>query len=79
MAGYLSPRHLAVREQLINELRVHIKNGIGIQAAARKAKMDPKDVSKFLRFEIPASISKVQDLGEAVGLKLVMKWERKDN
>lgn len=75
MAGYVSTKHQEAKEELIVSLRVYIRHAGGIPAAAKKMKMDQHDLAAVLRLDRTVSVSKLQDMGEAIGVKLVMKWE----
>lgn len=77
MAGYISYEHAEAKVKLIIGLRTYIKHFGGVSAAAVKMKMDPHDLHAILRLDRSVSLSKLQDMGMALGVKLVMKWEAK--
>lgn len=78
MAGYVSTKHQEAKEDLIIGLRIHIKSIGGIPEAAKKVKMDQHDLAAVLRLDRSVSVSKIQDMGDALGLRLIMKWEPKN-
>lgn len=76
MAGYTSPKQQEAKDDLIIGLRTFVANKRGgITEAAHKAKMDPQELSKILRLERAISLPRLFHLGEALGLKLTMRWE----
>lgn len=57
-------------------LRVYSLHRYGsVAAAAKKIGMNENDLAKVLRLERPVSLSKLEEIGKAVGLKLSMRWE----
>lgn len=74
MAGYISPKQRDAKEELIICLRTHIRHTGGVSEAARKIKMSENDLSKVLRLERAVSLSKIFHMGEALGLRLSMRW-----
>lgn len=81
MAGYVSYKHQAAKEDLIISLRVHIRTLGGLPEVSEKLKvlkMDPHDVAAIMRLDRVVSLSKLQDMGDVLGLRLVMKWEPKN-
>jgi DNA-binding phage protein len=76
MAGYITPKHAEAKENLILDMRTHIKGHGGIQWAASKMGMDDRDLAKILRLDRTVSLSKLEEMGSAIGIKLVMRWEK---
>lgn len=75
MARTHSAEHKAAKEKLIDDLRRRVRNSSTVPAVAAKIGMDMHDLAAVLRNHSPVSISRLEEIGRAVGLKLVMKWE----
>ena len=75
--AYISHKHLDDKADLVHALRIHIKSKGTIADAARKIKMDEHALANVLRLERSVSLSKLDEIGAKLGLRLVMKWEKK--
>lgn len=78
MAGYVPVKVVDAKEELIVGLRTYVKHYGGIQKAAAKMGMSDHDLAKVLRLDRTVSIGKLHDMGEAIGLKLDMRWVEKN-
>lgn len=78
MSGYISPAHRDAKEMLTLELaaRVGQQRG-GIAEAARRLKIDSHDLAAILRLDRTVSLSRLSDIGAALGLELQLKWRHK--
>lgn len=76
MPAIITPKHAEAKEDLILDLRTHIKNNGGIGWASAKIGMDDHNLAKILRLDRTVSLSKLEEMGNKLGLKLVMRWER---
>ena len=80
MVGYVSFKHANAKADLIYGLRLHI---IGLPRGtldkiAAKMGVLANDMSAMLRLERAVSLSKLEEIGNHAGLKLVMRWEREE-
>lgn len=76
MPVYITQKHREAKENLVLDLRTHIKNNGGIGPAAAKIKIDAHELAKILRLDTTVSLSKLETMGNALGFKLVMRWEK---
>lgn len=74
----LSPKHREAKDELIIGLRTYISKTSNISKAAAKMKMSDNDLSKILRLERSVSMSKLEEMGNSLGLELVMRWNGHD-
>ena len=77
MPAIITPQHQEAKEDLVLDLRTHIKNHGGIGKAATKMGMDDHNLAKILRLDRTVSLSKLEDMGSKLGLKLEMRWVKK--
>ena len=79
MAYITSSTHRVAVEELIVSMRVYIRHNGGIPVAAKKMKISDHDLAKVLRLDRTVSLSKLHEMGNVLGLELVMKWEPKND
>lgn len=77
MPKTISPHHQEAKDDLVHGLRIFVKHNGGIGKCAVRMGMDDHNLAKILRLDRAVSLSKLEEMGNAVGLKLEMKWVQK--